>query len=205
MAFTQLANNQVVAETKKNLEAKNYQVVIVDSGAQALEKIKKLIPADASVMNGASTTLDQIGYSKYLESGKHKWNDLHAKITAEDDEEKRNTLRRESVLSEYYLGSVHALSSTGDFLIASNTGSQLAHVVFTSQNLIFVVSTKKIVENLDAAFKRLEEHVMPLEDVRLMKQYNVHTEDNKILVIKGENPMKQRTVTFLLVTEDLGF
>lgn len=205
MNFNKLASSQVISVTQKNLESKNYQVFVVDSGSQALEKIKEIIPANVSVMNGSSTTLEQIGYNKYLEYGNHKWSDLHAQITAENEQEKRDKLRRESVLSDYYLGSVHALSSTGEFVIASNTGSQLPHIVFTSQNLIFVVSTKKIVESLTLALQRLEEYVMPLEDERLMKEYKAHTADNKILIFKGENAMKKRTVTFILVAEDLGF
>lgn len=205
MNFDKLANKRAIGETEKNLKSKNYTVYVVSSGAQALEKIKEIIPSKASIMNGSSTTLDQIGYSKYLESGKHKWNDLYAKISAENNKKKRDALRRESVVSDYYLGSVHALSQTGEFVIASNTGSQLPHVVFTSQNLIFVVSTKKIVKSLSMALQRLEKHVKPLEDERLMKEYNAHTADNKILIFKGEAQMKKRKITFLLIAEDLGF
>lgn len=34
---------------------------MVENGTEALEKIKALVPARASVMNGASVTLEQIG------------------------------------------------------------------------------------------------------------------------------------------------
>lgn len=203
--YEQLASNEVISKTQQSLENKGYKVFVLDTSQQALEKIKELIPAGSSVMNGASTTLDQIGYMAYLESGKHSWNDLHAKINSENDKEKRDKLRRESVLSEYYLGSVHALAQTGEFVIASNTASQLPLVVYTSQNLIFVVSSKKIVATLDAAMRRLKDHVIPKEDERSMKAYNAHTADNKVVIFNGESPMSKRTITFLLVSQDLGF
>lgn len=205
MNYTDLASAPSLEKTKSALKEKGYDVITVENGADALAKIKELIPSGASVMNGSSVTLEQIGYKEYLESGKHPWVDLHAKVTAEDDKEKRAKLRKESVLSDYYLGSVHAMTEDGQIVIASNTGSQLPHVVFTSPNLIFVVSTKKIVPDLAEAFKRLEEHVVPLEDKHMLGLYNVHTALNKVLIFKGEAAMIQRKIHILFVKEDLGF
>lgn len=205
MNYNQLATKNSVEKVIKALQKKRYEVMVVKNRREALEQIKKIIPKGASVMNGSSTTLEKIGYQKYLSSGKHEWIDLHAQINAENDKEKRAKLRRESVLSDYYLGSVHALLENGEFVIASNSGSQLPHIVYTSPNLIFVVSTKKIVPDLETAMKRLEEHVVPLEDNHMMKLYNFHTGLNKLLVFKGETTMSTRKIRFILVEEDLGF
>lgn len=205
MKYGQLANKVSLDNTVKALEGKGYEVTVVKNRAQALEKIKEIIPSGATVMNGSSVTLEQIGYQDYLASGKHKWIDLNAKITTEPDKEKRVKLRRESVLSEYYLGSVHALTQDGEFLIASNSGSQLPHVVFTSQNLIFVVSTKKIVPDFNTALKRLEDYVYPLEERHMMDLYKMHSGLNKIVFFKGEAPFSKRKIRFILVEENLGF
>jgi hypothetical protein len=140
-----------------------------------------------------------------LKTKNHNWNNLHDAILAEKDPAKQAELRKTSVLSDFYLGSVHAMSETGEFLVATNTGSQLPHIVFTSPNLIFVVSTKKIVPNLEEADQRLWKHVIPLEDERMMGVYNMHTQLNKLLVFKGENPMMGRKVRVIFVNEDLGF
>jgi len=117
----------------------------------------------------------------------------------------RAKLRREAVLSDYYLGSVHAVTQEGDFIVASNTGSQLPHIVFTSKNLIFVVSTKKIVKNLDEAMERLIKHAYPLEDKKLMEKYNIHTGVSKIITFKGESTFSDRTISFFLVEQNLGY
>ena len=45
-------------------------------------------------------------------------------ILAEKDPAKQALLRTQSALSDFYLGSVHAIAETGEFIIASNSGSQ---------------------------------------------------------------------------------
>jgi len=205
MQYNDLANKNSLEKTKTTLEKRGYVVTVVKDGKAALEEIKNTIPSDSSIMNGSSVTLEQIGFIDYLKSGEHKWNNLHGAIFAEKDPEKQALLRKQALSSDYYLGSVHALSEKGEFVVASNTGSQLSHVVFSSPNLIFVVSTKKIVPNLESALKRLEEHVVPLENQHMMEKYNMGTTLNKIVIFKGESPMMGRKVKFILVEEDLGF
>jgi hypothetical protein len=140
-----------------------------------------------------------------LKSGKHGWDNLHENILAEKDPTKQALLRRQSVVSDFYLGSVHAVAQTGEIVFGSNTGSQMPHIVYTSQNLIFVISTKKIVPTLEDARTRLHEYVVPLEDKRLMGAYNAHTHLSKELIFHYENPMLGRQVRVLFVGEDLGF
>lgn len=205
MDYNKLASKESVDKTIAALGLNGVEGFLVETGADALEKIKELIPQGASVMNGSSRTLEQIGFVDYLKSGQHGWNNLHEAIVEEQDKEKQALLRKQAVLSDYYLGSVHALSETGEFVIASNTGSQLPHVVFTSPNLIFVVSTKKIVKTLEDGMRRLEEHVVPMEDEHMMGKYNIHTMLSKILIFKKESPLTGRKVRMILVNEDLGF
>ncbi|MFZ5534541.1 MAG: lactate utilization protein [Patescibacteria group bacterium] len=205
MKYSDLAPKATVERTKTALQQKGYEVIEVASGTDALGLITKTIPRGASIMNGTSTTLEQIGYLPYLREGNHEWRDLHALITNENDKEKRTALRRESTSADFYLGSVHAVTESGDLLIASNTGSQLSHLAFTSPNIILVVGTHKIVPTLTDAMNRLEEYVLPLESERSIKAYGVPSQVNKILLIKGENPMLKRHIRIIFVNERLGF
>lgn len=205
MIFNQLATQEVIDQTITSLTQNGFQPVFISTKNEALNFIKENIPQGASVMNGASATLQEIGFIDYLKTGEHGWNNLHANILAETDPEKQSLLRKESVLSDFYLGSVHALSKTGEMVIASNTGSQLPHLAFTSQNIILVVSTQKITHNLEQAFQRVEEYVIPLEDARMMEAYKSHTQESKTLILHKENPNLGRKVQVLLVNEKLGF
>src|SRR5579872_4290872 len=144
MNYETLATADAVAKTIAALKEHGMEGEYLQTRADALNRIKELIPAGASVMNGSSRTLVEIGYVDYLKSGTHPWNNLHAAILAEKDSAKQAQLRKQAVLSDFYLGSVHGLSETGEAVIASNTGSQLPHIVFTSPNIIFVVGAQKI-------------------------------------------------------------
>ena len=205
MNYTTLASRESIDKTTNALKSRNIEVIFVETRDLALAKIQELVPRGASIMNGASKTLEEIGFIEYLKSGAHGWNNLHESIIAEKDPVKQGMLRKQAVLSEYYVGSVHALTESGEFVIASNTGSQLPHVVFTSPNLIFVVGAEKIVPTLTEALERLEKHVVPLEDASMMQKYKIHTAPNKVLLFRGENPMMGRTVKMILVNENLGF
>lgn len=205
MNFADLASEDVINKTATALNSKNIDAVVVADESSALEKIKTLIPSGASVMNGSSKTLEQIGFIDYLKSATHPWNNLHKAIVEETDPAKQSTLRKQALLSDYYLGSVHALVETGEFVIASNTGSQLPHVVFSSPNLIFVVGAQKIVPNLTEALKRLEEYVVPLEDQNMHQKYGVGTAVNKLLIFKGESPMMGRKIHLIIVNRVVGF
>lgn len=205
MKYNTLATKDAVEKTIKELGTRNVEAFLVRNKDEALAKIKELIPKGASVMNGASRTLEQIGFVDYLKSGEHGWNNLHEAIVKETDGAKQNILRRQALLSDYYLGSVHALSETGEFIIASNTGSQLPHIVFSSPNVIFVVSTKKIVPSLSETMNRLLEHVIPLENDNMMQKYGVGTAINKIVTFYGESEITGRKIRMILVDEDLGF
>ncbi len=205
MNYNQLASDEAVLEVSNKLSSRGIEVMTVNSKQEALEKIKDLIPAGVSVMNGASVTLQEIGFVDYLKSGEHPWNNLHAAIVAETDPAKQAELRKQALLSDYYLGSVHAVAQTGEILIASNTGSQLPHTAFSSKNVILVVGTNKITPNFEEALNRLHKEVMPKEDERMKGVYGVGTTLNKLLIMYGENPMMGRKVTLLLVKEELGY
>lgn len=205
MNFTTVASDEVIQKTAANLEEHGISPLVVQNNKEAMEKIISLIPKGASVMNGSSVTLKEIGFIDYLKEDNHGWKNLHAAIVTEKDPAKQAALRKQALLSDYYLGSVHAVSETGEFLVASNTGSQLPHVVFSSPNLIFVVGAQKIVPSLNDAFTRLEKYVFPLENKHMMDLYGSGTMVSKIVVFKRENPHMGRKVTMIIVKEALGF
>lgn len=205
MNYQTLATDESLQKTVYALKEKGYETNVVKDKTEALQKIKEIIPKGASVMNGSSVTLEEIGFVEYLKSGNHGWNNLHEAILAEKDPLKQELLRKKSVLSDYYLGSVHAVIENGEFIVASNTGSQLPHLVYTSPNLIFVVGTQKIVPDFENAIKRLEEYVVPLEDKHMLEKYKMRTQLNKILIFKGEASFLKRKVYFIFVKEKIGF
>lgn len=194
-----------IQKTMGALAEHHFEPIHVATGKEAFEKIQELIPAGATVMNGASTTLQQIGYIDYAKSGQDPWENLHTSIVAETDPVKQKQLRFEALRSDYYLGSAHALTETGEILIASNTGSQLPHLAYTSPNVILVIGSQKIVPTLMDGFARINETVVPQEDERMKGVYGYGTTWAKTLVMHRENPNMGRSVRVIIVDEELGF
>ncbi len=205
MNYTELASKEALGTTVSALSANGFMPEVLATKEDALARIKELIPKGASVMNGASRTLEQIGYVDYLKSKKHGWSNIHDAILEETDEAKKMELRKHSVVSDYYLGSVHALTEDGQMVISSNSGSQLPHLAYTSPNLVLVVSTEKITPTLMDAFERVQTHVVPLEDERMKAAYGYGTMRSKTLILHKENKAMGRKVHVLLVEEKLGF
>mgnify|MGYP001581574099 CR=1 FL=1 len=205
MNYETLASIESITRTIAGLHARGMEGISVNTRAEALLKIKELIPAGASVMNGSSWTLEEIGFIDYLKAGTHGWNNLHEAILAEKDPAKQAVLRKQSVLSDYYLGSAHAVAETGELVIASNSGSQLPHLVFTSPNLILVVGAQKITPDLEMAVKRVREHTLPLEDARMKDVGMGGSAISKVLLFEQEPSFMGRKVRVIFVNEKLGF
>lgn len=204
-AQSTLATPSSVQQTIDALTAHHFIPHQVADSAAALALITTLIPSDASVMNGSSRTLDEIGFVDFLKSGQHGWKNLHAAILASTDPAEQQVLRQQALFADWYLGSVHALTETGEMLIASNTGSQLPHLVHTTKNIILVIGSQKIVPDLQAAIVRLNDIVIPLENARIQAQYGVDTVHSKSLIMHRENPHLGRQVHVVIVNQALGF
>ncbi|MBI2043887.1 lactate utilization protein [Candidatus Pacearchaeota archaeon] len=205
MEWEELASEEDLNKTIDAIKARGVNVIVVNNKKEALEKIKSLVPKGASVMNGSSTTLNQIGFVDYLKSKTHGWNNLHEDILNEKDPIKQAELRKQSVLSEFYLGSVHAVAKTGELVIASNSGSQLPNIIFTSKNVIFVVGTQKITTDLNSAIARVREYVLPLEDKRMKSVGMGGSFISKLLIFEKEQPFMNRKIHLVFVKEKLGF
>jgi L-lactate utilization protein LutC len=155
-------------------------------------------------MTGGSTTLDQIGLTEMLKSGKHPWKNLKEQILSEKDPAKQNDLRKNSVTSEYFLGSVHAVVENGEILIVNGTGSAIPSNAFSSDNVIWIVGTQKIVPTLEEAFKRVREYCVPLEDKRMKSIGYGGTTIGKYLIFEREIN-QNRKINLIFVNEKLGF
>lgn len=205
MNYTELASNEKILKTIETLGVRGVEAIIVETKEQALEKIKSLIPAGASVNNGSSTTLKEIGFVDYLKAGNHGWNNLHEAVLNEKDSAKQAELRNLSNFADYYLGSVHAMSQTGEMVIASASGSQLPSLTGTARNIVLVVGMQKITETLDGALKRLREYVVPLENERMKSTGAPGTVLAKILIMEQEPAFMGRKIKVIFVNEKLGF
>jgi L-lactate utilization protein LutB len=202
-SLDQLPDDEELEETVANLEANGFDVVVVDSAAEALEAVAGQIPAGVSVMNGHSTTLEEIGFDEHLSEGDHEWESLPDEIWSIDDDAERQAARRRSQTADYFLGGINAIAQTGELVAADLSGSRIGAYPFAAGNVIIVSGVNKIVPTLDDAFDRLESVAYPLENERAQEAYGVESAVAKQLVYRRE-PEEGRT-TVVLVRERLGY
>ena len=199
----ELADDETVEETVANLEANGFEVVVVDSADDALEAVKSQIPAGASVMNGHSTTLEEIGFDDYLSAGDHEWESLPDQIWSIDDDAERQAARRESQTADYFLGGINAISETGELVAADLSGSRIGAYPFAASNVVIVSGVNKIVPTLDDALDRLESVAYPLENERAQEAYGVESAIAKQLIFRQE--VEEGRTTIVLVRDQLGY
>lgn len=204
MNYETLAPKEVVEKTMEALQQRNVQIELVNTKEEALERLKKLIPVGAEVMTAGSTTLEEIGFTDLLKSKNHPWNNLKDAILAEKDPAKQGELRKKSVTAQYVLGSVHAVTQNGEVLVASASGSQIPGYAFSSDNVIWVVGTQKIVPTLEDGLRRIREYSFPLEDKRMKSIGAPGSTIAKILIFEREI-MPNRKIRLMFVNEKLGF
>ncbi len=203
MDYEKLPSEEVIAKTAEAIKRRGVEVIVVSDKKEALDEVKSLIPKDATVMNGSSTTLDEIGFVEYLKSGEHQWQNLHEPILGEQDRQKRVVLMRQAILADYFLGSVNAIAETGELAAADASGSRIGAYPFAADKVILVSGANKIVPTFEDAIKRVREYAYPLEDERAKKAYGMGSVVGKMLIIEQEI-FPQRT-TLILVREKLGF
>ena len=204
MPYDKLASKEAVRKTMEALKSRGINVEFVNTKEKAIKRLKEIIPPGAEIMTGGSTTLEEIGFVELLKSGKHHWKNLKDELLAEKDPKRQAELRRKSVTSEYYLGSIHAVAETGEILVASASGSQLPSYTFSSNNIIWVVGTQKITPNLEEAIRRVRTYVLPLEDSRMKSIGYPGSTIGKLLIFEREI-MPNRRITLIFVNEKLGF
>ena len=202
-AWTQLADAQTLENTRAALERRGIHTELVDTRAEALERLTGMIPSGAEVMTGASRTLDEIGFTERLKLGQHGWKNLKAEILSEKDPQKQMELRKDSIFSEYFVGSVQAVTEDGEVVAASASGSQLAAYAFGARNIVWVVGTQKVVKGLDEAIKRVKERAFPLENERMKGLGYPGSMIGKILLFERVSLMQKANLIF--VKDPLGF
>jgi hypothetical protein len=198
------AEKKTVEKTIEALKSRNINAIFVETGNEAKEKILELIPKGAEVMTMTSVTLSTLGLPEIINNS-GDYDAVKPKLNKLDRKTQSLEMQKLGSAPEWSIGSVHAVTQEGNVVIASNTGSQLPGYLYGSQHVIWVVGTQKIVKDLDIAMKRIYDYILPLESVRLNKQYNVTMGSNvsKIAIVNKEvNPQR---VTLIFVDEVLGF
>jgi hypothetical protein len=200
--FTDPASEQRLERAAAALTARGFTVEILDDAAAARARIKDLIPEGASVFTGASETLRLSGIDDDINAG-GRYQAVRPRVLAMDRVADADDIRRLLASPDVVVGSVHALTETGSVVAASGTGSQLPAYAGGAARRIWVIGGQKVVPDLGAALRRVEEHCLPLESARTQAAYGYPSAINHLLVINAE--LRPGRSTILLLRKAIGF
>jgi LUD domain len=200
--FTDVAPAQTLGRAAAALTAHGFTVEILDEAATARARIKDLIPEGASVYTGTSETLRLSGIEEDINAS-GRYQAVKPRTRAMDRVTEADDIRRLSASPDVTVGSVAAVTETGSLVAASFSGSQLPSYSGGAARRIWIVGAQKVVPDLPAALRRVEEHVLLLESARAQKAYGIPSATNHLLILNAE-PYPGRS-TILLLRETIGF
>ncbi len=200
--FADPAPAQRLERAAAALTAHGFTVEILDDAAAARTRIKDLIPEGASVFTGASETLRLSGIEEDINTS-GRYDAVRQRGLAMDRATQLAEIWRLMSTPDVIVGSVHAATETGSLVIASASGSQLPGYAGGAARAIWIVGAQKVVPDLPAALRRVEDHCLPLESARAQAVYGSPSAINRLLILNAEPDPGRGTV--LLLREAIGF
>jgi hypothetical protein len=199
--YATAASEDDIAAVVAALERNNIEAVVVDTGAEARERVLAMIPKGAEVHWAKSKTIDDLGLTEVF-SDPAQYDALRPRYMKMDRKTQGREIRKMTAAPDYMLGSVQAVTLDGALVTVSYAASQIGPYAAGAGRLILVVGSQKIVPDLDAGIRRAREYVQPYEDARLREQLGVGTRLAKMLVTFLDSQRGRTTV--ILVREPVG-
>lgn len=200
--FDREPDEETIERVVSNVEERNVAVHVFDDGERAREHLRDQLPDGAEVMDGHSTTLEEIGFTDDLEA-EDGFDYLGNWIGEIDDDEERATARREATTADVFVDSVNAIAESGELLGANALGNAVGAWAFAAESLVLVGSTNKIVDDWETAVERVREFAYPLEDARAEEVYGQESVVGKLVSLEHER-VDDRT-QLVLIDEPHGF
>lgn len=199
--FTEPVSREVLDQVAVRLRERNMEAIIVSDASQARDAVLERLPAGAEVHAGKSKTLQEIGVTPVL-AAEGKYNYLRNIYLKMDRETQKREIRKLIAAPDYMLGSVSAVTRDGILVAASATASQLGPYAAGGGKVILVVGSQKVVPDLDSAFARIREYVLPWEDSQVRATMGINSFVGKVLIIERE--WVAGRITVLLVQRPVG-
>jgi hypothetical protein len=184
------------------LASKGFATELVETVEDARKRIRALVPVGSTVLTAASETLrlsgiaDDIDHSDAVVS-------IRARVHSMNRKSEGDAIRRLMASPDVVIGSVGAVTHDGSLVAASASGSQLPAYAGGAGRLILVIGAQKVVADLGAAMRRIENYALPLETERTKRVYGVPSVIGKLLIINRDYHAGRTTI--ILTKQPIGF
>src|SRR3989475_1267763 len=185
LEFARPASEATLEALAEKLRARNFEVVIVDDGAAAKAEVLSRVPEGSQVHSGKSKTLEDAGiFDEFMNNENYDF--IRRRTMKMDRNTQRDEMRVAGAAPDIMVNSAHAVTEAGQIVITSATGSQIGPIASGAGKLILVIGSQKVVPDLDTAFRRIEDYVIPYEEDRLNGAHGV-AKMNRTLIPGGDH------------------
>jgi hypothetical protein len=202
-SYSKASSEERIQKAAESLRKNGFQVQVVDNLQEARKLVESLLPLDKNVFTASSLTVKLSGLDEAINGAGSKYKSLRQEIGKLD----RATQFREQIkmgaAPDVVVGSVHAITESGQVFIGSASGSQLGPYSAGAEKVIWVVGSQKLVKDFNDAMRRLEQYSYPLEDARMHEAMNRPSSLAKILIVNRE--LFPGRTTIVIVRESIGF
>lgn len=157
--------NAQMKQVLAGLRARHIKGVFAENLKEGRGRILRLIPRDAVVGIGDSTTIRQMKLPQTLLEGGIKvldaFNPQREKMHPKADREKYANIVKKATLSDAFLTGTNAITCDGRLVNVDAVGNRVSGMVWGHPLSIVVVGKNKIVRDLDEALHRIRNVIAP--------------------------------------------
>lgn len=155
-----------VKSVMKALEKRNFESFYCENLDELYAIFEKLIADDTKVTHGGSVTLAETGIMDYLNKRQITfWDRRNAGASKEEQTE----FLKQAFHADTYVMSSSAITMDGEIYNIDGNGNRLAAMMYGPSQVLIIVGTNKIVNDLEEAKKRTKNISAPANCIRLDK------------------------------------
>lgn len=162
--ITQWQYDALGAKTAEALSKNGFNAVYVKSSAEAVAKIMDLVKPGEKIGFGGSMTVRDLGIQKLTEEKGAIVVDHNAPGIA--PEKKREVMVAQQTC-DLFIASANAITLDGEILNVDGAGNRVSALTFGPKQALIVAGANKIVQDMNAAFTRVEMNAAPKNTHRL--------------------------------------
>lgn len=152
---------------KKALEKNGMKAYLVEDAQAARELVNAMIKDHETVCDGGTMTLQETGIFDMLN---HRDLVFHSHSDPTMTREQSDAEARKAFSADTFIASTNAVTLQGELVNIDGHGNRVSAMIFGPKQVIIVAGYNKIVEDEEAAKKRIREIAAPANSVRLHKQ-----------------------------------
>ena len=139
------------------LNKRHFEAYYLSDKEDAVAKVLELIPKNHSVAWGGTMTMDQLGLKDKLINAGYSLIDRDAAKSPEEREE----LMHKALCCGSFIMSSNAITEDGQLFNIDGKGNRLAALLYGPENVIIIAGMNKVVQDMDAAYKRVRGYAAP--------------------------------------------